>query len=296
MRSRGSADNLRAMTEDTRRHALSFGPAATEYDRFRPSYPVDAVRWALGLSTGGARPSPESPQPRPESSSPAPGSTAPPSPTVTGGPLRVVDLGAGTGLLTRVLLRLGQHVVPVEPDEQMRAQLARATPGTTALAGSAERIPLPDADADAVVVGQAYHWFDPPRAHTEVARVLRPGGLFAVLRNERDESVAWVAALSELGDRILGPQGITKDGRALASFGAHFGPVERAEFHHRTRHTADTLVGMVATRSYYLTAGPELQREMTEAVRDLAATHPDLAGRDSFELPYRTQVFRARRG
>lgn len=272
------------MTEDTRRHALSFGPAAIEYDRFRPSYPTQAVRWSLGLPAGEAEPGPRSGRPTPSGL----GDVV--------APLRVVDLGAGTGLLTRVLLQLGHHAVPVEPDEGMRAQLDHATPGTTALAGSAEEIPLPDADADAVVAGQAYHWFDPPRAHAEAARVLRPGGTFAAIWNERDEAVPWVAALSELASRVLGGRGIREDGPNPESFGDGFGPVEQTDFRHATRHTADTLVGLVGTRSYYLTAAPDRRREMDEAVRDLAATHPDLAGRPEFELPYVTRVYRARRG
>src|SRR6266550_2633842 len=93
-------------------------------------------------------------------------------------------------------LGLDHEVVPVEPDEAMRARLARSTPGVTPLAGSAERIPLPDTSVDAVVAGQSYHWFDPEPAHREIARVLRPGGVFAPVWNIRDESEPWVAALS----------------------------------------------------------------------------------------------------
>ncbi len=130
-------DNLPVMVDHT--HALSFGAAAGDYDRFRPRYPEAAVRWALdGLSRA-----------------------------------RVVDLAAGTGILTRTVLALGHEVVPVEPDPGMRAQLVVSTPGTTALAGSAEALPLPDSAADAVLVGTAYHWFDREPAHAEIARVLR---------------------------------------------------------------------------------------------------------------------------
>ncbi len=205
----------------------------------------------------------------------------------------MVDLGAGTGILTRVLLDLGYHVVPVEPDAGMRAQLATATPGTIALAGSAETIPLADQSADAVVAGQAYHWFDRDRAHAEAARVLRAGGTFGAIWNTRDERVPWVAALTAIIE--ADQQGIPNSAPELESFGDRFEALERTEFPHATRHTAETLVGMIATRSYYLTATPHRQREIEQALRDLADNHPDLAGREIFELPYRTICYRARR-
>lgn len=146
-----------------------------------------------------------------------------------------------------------------------------------------------------MVAGQAYHWFDPSRAHAEVAQVLRPGGTFAAIWNERDENVRWVADLSALAEQILSGSGVRTHRRRPDSFGAEFTPLERREFRHVTRHTADTLLGMVATRSYYLTAGPRQRKEMDDAVRHLVATHPDLAGRADFELPYVTRVYRARR-
>ena len=236
--------------------ARSFGAAAGAYDRFRPGYPADAVQWAAG-----------GPAPR-----------------------HVVDLGAGTGILTRALLALGHRVTPVEPDPGMRARLDAATAGVTALDGTAEAVPLPHGAADTVVVGQAYHWFDRDRAHAEAARVLRAGGVFAPLWNLRDEAVPWVARLTAIVDAERGEQGVEDD---VGSFGPLFGPVERAEFRHRTTHTADSLVGMITTRSYYLTAPPGRRAELEAAVRDLVATHPDLAGRQTFALPYRTVVFRA---
>jgi SAM-dependent methyltransferase len=123
---------------------LSFGNVAETYDRMRPPYSqvlLDRAREALEL-----------------------GSSA-----------RVLDLAAGTGRLTRELRRRFADVVAVEPDERMRALHG------SALAGSAEEIPLEDASVDAVFVGEAFHWFDPAVAIPEVARVLRPrGGLAAV--------------------------------------------------------------------------------------------------------------------
>lgn len=239
-------------------HALSFGTAASSYDRYRPSYPPEAVDWALGSPSGR---------------------------------LRVVDLGAGTGILTRVIVGLGHDVVPVEPDEAMRAQLAASTPGVVPLAGSSESIPLPDGSVDAVVAGQAYHWFDRLRAPAEIARVLKTGGTFAAVWNLRDESEPWVARLSEvayLEDHERHTERV--DEASLRAAG--FGPVSGETFAHAISHTPRTLVELIKTRSYYLTAPADRQAEVVAGVRHLAGSHPDLAGRDTFPLPYRTVVYR----
>jgi SAM-dependent methyltransferase len=248
-----------------REQALSFGQAAARYDRIRPTYPPEALRWALDSVSAGST---------------------------------VVDLGAGTGLLTRVLLGLGYDVVPVEPDAGMRTQLDAATPGTTARAGSAEALPAPDGSLDAVVCGQAYHWFDQEKAHPELARAIRSGGVFAPIWNLRDESADWVRQLSvvtrQRADGTLDPSGLNPT-NGVSAFGPEFGPVEQGKFRHATTHTVDSLVELVGSRSYYLTATPERQAAIERNVRALANEHPDLAGRETFELPYVTVVYRARR-
>ncbi|HEU5160294.1 MAG TPA: class I SAM-dependent methyltransferase [Streptosporangiaceae bacterium] len=237
-------------TFHTRR--LSFGGVAGSYDRVRPSYPEAAVRWIVGDA-----------------------------------PVRVLDLGAGTGLLSRVLLGLGHEVIAVEPDPRMRARCADATPDATVLAGSAEAIPLPDGSVDGVVAGQSYHWFAGTAAHAEIARVLRPGGVFGPLWNLRDESVEWVARLSALVSR---EDGSAHQGPLAAdAFGGAFGPVDGAVFRHARRHTIESLVELVRSRSYVLTA-PSARREQIEAgVRALAAELPE-----PFDLPYVTRAYRAR--
>src|ERR1044072_4824161 len=136
------------------KRGTSFGLAADVYDSTRPDYPDEAVQSILG--------------PR---------------------PLSVADLGAGTGILTRKLIAHGHRVTAIEPDEAMLAQLARATPAATPLAGRAESVPVPAGSIDARLVGHASHWFAPQPAHAEIARVLRPGGVFATLWNLRDEDV-----------------------------------------------------------------------------------------------------------
>src|SRR3954464_7845825 len=139
------------------RRALSFGSAAAEYDAARPSYPAEAVQWAVGDAG------------------------------------RVLDLGAGTGKLTRVVLDLGLEAVAVEPDDAMRALIPAES-----YAGTAEEIPLPDGSVDAIVVGQAFHWFDAARALPEMVRVLRPGGRIGLFWNLYDDRLDWVASLCDL--------------------------------------------------------------------------------------------------
>jgi SAM-dependent methyltransferase len=234
---------------------LSFGPAADLYDQIRPTYPLAALEWALGRE-----------------------------------PCRVVDLGAGTGILTRVIQRLGHDVVPVEPDDAMRARLARSTPGVTPLAGSAEEIPLPAGSVDAVVAGQAYHWFDPEPAHREIARVLKRGGVFAPVWNIRDEKEPWVAALSRVANGAEGTGSGVRGGELEHDFGLEFGPIERAHFAHEVPMTADGLVRLIASRSYYITAPPERRAKIEADVRDLAGSLPA-----TFALPYVTVVYRSRR-
>jgi SAM-dependent methyltransferase len=239
-----------------RARARSFGPAADLYDRIRPGYPVDAIRWILGDR-----------------------------------PVSVLDLGAGTGILTRALVALGHRVTAVEPDPEMRAALVAASGGAVeALAGAAEEIPLPDGSVDAVVAGQAYHWFDPAKALPEIARVLRPGGVFGPLWNDRDEEVPWLRALSELAEEL-------RDADPVLTVHADpaFGPVEEARFRHSVTHTPSTLVELMRSRSYHLTATPAARDRMDAAILHLCATHPDLAGRAEFELPYVTWTYRTRR-
>jgi len=233
-------------------HRLSFGAAAAHYDKSRPSYPATAIAWALGPD-----------------------------------PVRVVDLGAGTGLLTRAVMALGHTVVPVEPDAGMRAQLEKAT-AITALEGSAEDIPLPDGSVDAVVAGQAYHWFNGELAHPEIARVLKPGGVFAALWNDRDPDFDWVLRFGE----ILHPWGQNDDDDRISDFGELFTQVEEGTFRHATPQTPQGLADLVASRSYYLVATPETQQSLLAQVRELCETDPALQGKENFDLPYVTIVHR----
>ncbi|MCH7231553.1 class I SAM-dependent methyltransferase [Glycomyces sp. L485] len=239
--------------------ALSFGQAAELYNATRPAYPAEALGWMLGDDR-----------------------------------LDVIDVGAGTGLLTRGLMARGHRVTAVEPDAEMLGTLTAAGPGLAAgLQGSAEDLPISDASADAVTAGQAFHWFDRERALPEIRRVLRDGGVLAPIWNTRDETVDWVAALTG----IIGASKGERTAQAAAEpgfFGPHFADPEVRIFRHEKTFDGPGLLRLVQSRSVYLTADPGRRREITAGVEDLVANHPRLAGRGAFAMPYATYAFRAR--
>jgi SAM-dependent methyltransferase len=245
------AGTVADVDQSWQRQARSFGTVAQNYDRYRPSYAPEAVNWALGTK-----------------------------------PLRVADVGAGTGILSRVLRGLSHEVVAIEPDDHMRERLTEVSPDITALAGTAEEIPLPDSSVDAVVAGQAYHWFDHDRAHPEIARVLRPGGVLVTMRNDADLATPWTVRFVEIIDGPLASE------KPLADFGPLFTAVERASFTHDMWLTPDDLIAMAMTRSPYLVGTPDEREAMVVAIRDLLDS-PELAGRDRIAMPHLTNVNRA---
>ncbi len=251
------------------RFASSFGAASTAYAEHRPDYAQAAVRWAL---------------------EPAPGS-------------RVLDLGAGTGKLATTLVAAGVNVTAVEPDPAMLTQLRRALPDVQALPGSAEAIPLPDASVDAVLAGNAMHWFDMAVAGPEIARVLAPGGILAGLWNVVDDEVDWVAGLARVsGSAAIGPRDTPASWRAATAdmhipktdLTARFGAPEQAAFPHGQRRTADSLVATLATRAGMLVM-PKPEKEATLArIHAFLASRPETADGE-FTLPMFTCVLRVRR-
>ena len=246
-------------------HGSSFGAVADTYAEHRPDYAPAAVRWAL-------EPSP--------------------------GP-RVLDLGAGTGKLTATLVALGAEVIAVEPDPAMLTELRRALPDVRALPGSAEAIPLPDLSVDAVLAGNALHWFDMAIAGREIARVLVPGGILAGLWNVMDNRVDWVAELERVSGRAaVGPRDTLGSWRAATAdthvpdIGvARFGPPEQAEFPHGQRRTADSLVATIATRAGVLIMPKQEQEATLGRIRAFLAGRPETA-LGEFTLPMLTGVLR----
>jgi SAM-dependent methyltransferase len=254
-------------TDEWARRGSSFGAVAAAYAVHRPDYPVEAVRWCV----------------------------APVGREM--GSLRVLDLGAGTGKLTAVLADLAAEVTAVEPDPAMLGQLRRELPSVRSLPGSAEQIPLPDASVDAVLCGQAMHWFDMSRALPEIARVLVPGGTLGGLWNSDDDRVPWVAGLQEAAEGAASPS-LSRRRSEAASFGpgqfgvALFTPTERAEFANSQLLTADTLVELIGTHSRILIMAPDERARVLAQIRAYLASRPETA-QGQFELPMVTSVIRA---
>ena len=240
--------------DDLAARRTAFAAVADAYERARPEYPAEAARWLVG---GG------------------------------NAPLDVVDVAAGTGKLTGVLVRLGHRVVAVEPLPEMLERLAAVVPEAQAAPGTAEAIPLPAASADAVVAAQAFHWFDQPAALREVARVLRPDGVLGLVWNIRDAEVEWVARLSGLigGERVSAAEtAATIDGSGL------YGPVEHETWPWAQPLDRDRLRDLVLSRSYCASRPPE-EREPILAAVD--ALHDEVAADGVLHLPYVTHAFRA---
>jgi SAM-dependent methyltransferase len=235
--------------EARHRQAGSFGSAADAYERGRPPYPPEAVAWLL-----------------PEDAR------------------TVVDLGAGTGKLTRALRAAGREVLAVEPSSGMREEFSRVLPDLRVLDGTGESIPLPDSTADAVLCAQAWHWVAPERAVPEAARVLRPGGRLGLVWNLRDVSVPWVAELEGILRHYAAAP--TED-RQVDRVVTPFGPVSRQDFHWSHPMTSARILDMISSRSYVITLDPAPRAELLRRVRALLEAHRPT------ELPYRAECYRS---
>jgi SAM-dependent methyltransferase len=252
--------------------ATAFNDAAPEYERGRPGYPLEAIHLLIRELHLDRR-------------------------------SVVVDLAAGTGKLTRDLTGCFDEVIAIEPLVAMREQLAGAAPAAQVLGGSAERMPLADASADAIFVAQAFHWFDGARALDEIARVLRPGGGLALLWNttpwERREG-AWFRLLDDLLEQSRADLTVLRrhaSGRWREAFDRErrFAPLSTATFDNSQRMSREDFLANLASRSYVARLDPGARERLLGDVSDLLRSPeaPVEAGR--VVVPMRTDVHWTRR-
>jgi SAM-dependent methyltransferase len=248
--------------------ARAFETAAGAYERARPEYsePVaQAIRDRLGIAGGDT----------------------------------ILDLAAGTGKLTRSLrAAFRARVIAVEPTEGMRRAFVRAIPGVPILDGTAESIPVHDGTVAAVVVGQAFHWFQLPAAAREIHRVLRTGGGLAVVQNSRDERVPWVARFGQLlkaHQRFETPAARGVSWRGGLEETHLFEPLTLEKFETIHRLDADGLADRALSVSFIAKLPEAEQRQVVEEVRELVRTDPALQGRAEVLFPYVTELYWAKR-
>jgi ubiquinone/menaquinone biosynthesis C-methylase UbiE len=239
------------LMSDQPSRARSFGSVVDAYDRARPSYPREAAAWLVGEQ-----------------------------------PTTVLELGAGTGKLTELLVDLGHDVHATDPDEQMLARLREHLPDVRTSVAAAEDVPAPDASYDVVVAAQAFHWFDHDRALPEIARVLKPGGRLAVVWNQRDERIPWVKRLG----RIIGAQDQFRSDEVLVTT-PHFGFVEDHAFRHWQIVDRRSIQDLALSRSNVAVLDED---ERAAKLGEVLAFYDEYGrGMDGMQLPLQASCYRA---
>jgi ubiquinone/menaquinone biosynthesis C-methylase UbiE len=241
--------------------AGGFAAVADQYDRARPSYPPAAIDWLVHAAEL------------------APGAS-------------VIDVGAGTGKLGEALLGHAVSITAVEPVDEMRAVLERRLPQIRAVAGTAAALPLPDGSADAVVVGQAYHWFAGDPALAEFQRVLRDDGTLVLVWNARVLTRPVWRQLGAIVDPLRGsaPSHDDQAWRASLSASPRFAPLEQRTFENAQLVSRAAMVERVESTSFIGAMEPADRASVLAAVRQLADS---LA--EPIALDYAAEVFVFRR-
>ena len=241
---------------------LTFGAHADAYERARPAWPEEAARWLV-----------------PE------------------GAELVVELGAGTGKLTRAVAALGVRVVAVEPDPRMLSVLRGL--GLEGVEGSAEAIPLGDGVADAVVAGSSLHWFELELALPEIHRVLQPGGRLGFGWNHRDDRhpaiVRMGKAIYAAQARTPGPRWRSRDWPAELTATGRFQDVEQALFEHVHELPREALRDHLLSYSGVAALPEDERRRVLSEVAGLLDSDESVSGDGTLRLPFVVTAYRATR-
>ncbi len=246
--------------------ASGYSAGADTYVKGRPDYPPELLAWlrsAAGVEAGST----------------------------------VVDLGAGTGKFTKLLVASGAKVIAIEPVAEMLVRLKADLPGAEGLQGTATAMPLPDASADVVVCAQAFHWFATREALDDIVRVLRPGGRLALVWNLRDASVPWVARMDAIASAREGDVPRFYKGTWRQAFPhARLGDLAASEFTHaHTGSPDDVIVKRVLSTSFISALAAEPRQQVEAELRTLIDSEPALRGQAVVSVPYRTFAYCARK-
>jgi SAM-dependent methyltransferase len=251
-----------AGVSDRHERAMSFGSIAEDYDGLRPQAPRAAVDWLV-----------------------------PPGCEVA------VDVGAGTGLFTRMLVDRAAQVIAVEPDARMRKVLTARSPGVRVVEGRGESIPLPDAAVDAVFVSSAWHWMDHGRAVPEIGRVLRDGGRLGLIWTSRDREVDWLRDLDRLPGQDMSEVASENRFRRLLDFALPepqiFHNIASETFEFVRTMAVEDVVAMLGTYSRVIVASPDDRAQRLARAR--AALEARFPGADAIDIPMRARCWRADR-
>ncbi|MFT4009701.1 MAG: class I SAM-dependent methyltransferase [Nocardioidaceae bacterium] len=234
---------------------LSFATVSDAYDRARPSYPREAVDFLLGTQ-----------------------------------PCSVLEVGAGTGKFTDVLLDAGHDVTATDPLAEMLQHLRLRREDCPTAVASAEDLPVATRSVDAVVAAQAFHWFDSQTALSEMARTLKPEGVIGLVWNVRDRRIPWVrrldALLGSVGDPLTDP-----DPTDTLVASKLFGFVESEQFRFWQSLNKPQLRDLISSRSYVAALDVD---DRADLLHDVDALFDEYAsGPEGVRMPYLTRCFRA---
>lgn len=242
--------------------AVGFDRVGDSYERGRPEYPQEAMDFlaqSLGIIPSSV----------------------------------VVDLGAGTGKFTKLLVPLGDKIVAVEPVAGMRKKFQSLFPNLQIIEGTAEKIPLEDHSVDAIVSAQAFHWFDGPAAIKEIYRVLKPKGKLGLIWNARDESVDWVSQLTNIIDPYEGGAPRYKKMKWKEAFNntTLFSALQLRHFSYVQVGTIETIVDRIGSISFISALPDDQKKDILNRVSHLVETHLMTQNQSQIKLPYRTDVY-----
>jgi SAM-dependent methyltransferase len=264
--------------------AESFGAVAAHYERYRPGPSLRAVDWVLPKHVD-----------------------------------TVVDLGAGTGALTRLLIDRAEEVIAVEPDDRMRAVLTEEVPGVRAVPGRGESVPIADGCVDAVLASSSWHWMEPVPTFREVGRILRSGGILGALWSGPDPEGSFMvqanAVLAERpldsADAVAGDGAGESGGTGLAGLvmgdvrrpassleippGVPFDQPEHAVFIWDVALNADELIGLLGTLSWIITMPEETRSRVIVEARRLLREFLGVDGEVTVDVAFRSDAWRSHR-